>query len=128
MLLSQDDIQSADLSFDPPMTRMAANRKVHLIAARGAILEGIKYSKHKGLSIPDILLVKNKTETLDSPALEQLISPMTRDVLAIRIREELSKGVPLGHGSEKSAIKGAPISKTKNGSGFFSMTEVQQMR
>lgn len=97
MLLSQDDIQSADLFFDPPMTKMAANRKIQLIAARGAILEGIKYSKKKGLSIPDILLVKNKTESLDgsSPALEQLISPMTRDVLAIRIREELSKGVPL---------------------------------
>ena len=96
MLLSQDDIQSADLFFDPPMTRMAANRKVHLIAARGAVLEGIKYSKLKGLSIPDILLVNNKTETQDgSSALEQLISPITRDVLAIRIREELSKGVPL---------------------------------
>ena len=96
MLLSQDDIQSADLFFDPPMSRMAANRKVHLIAARGAILEGIKYSKHEGLSIPDILLVKNKPELLDdSPALEQLISPITRDVLAIRIREELSKGVPI---------------------------------
>jgi hypothetical protein len=96
MLLSQDDIQSADLFFDPPMTKMAANRKIQLIAARGAILEGIKYSKKKGLSIPDILLVKNKIEILDgSPALEQLISPMTRDVLAIRIREELSKGVPL---------------------------------
>lgn len=96
MLLSQDDIQSADLFFDPPMTKMAANRKVQLIAARGAILEGIKYSKKKGLSIPDILLVKNKPEFLDdSLALEQLISSMTRDVLAIRIGEELRKGVPL---------------------------------
>lgn len=96
MLLSQDDIQSADLFFDPPMNKMATNRKVHLIAARGAILEGIKYSKRKGLSIPDILLVTNKPELLDeSPTLEQLISPLTRDVLAIRIHEELSKGVPL---------------------------------
>ena len=96
MLLSQDDIQSADLFFDPPMTKMAANRKVQLIAARGAILEGFKYSKKKGLCIPDILLVKNKTELLDGfPALEQLISPMTREVLAIRIGEELRKGVPL---------------------------------
>jgi hypothetical protein len=96
MLLSQDDIQSADLFFDPPMTKMAANRKVHLIAARGAILEGIKYSKKKGLLIPNILLVKNKPELLDgSLALEQLVSSMTRDVLAIRIGEELRKGVPL---------------------------------
>lgn len=96
MLLSQDDIQSADLCFEPPMTKMAANRKVHLITARGAILEGIKYSKKNGLSIPDILLVKNKPELLDgSRALEQLISSMTRDVLAIRIGEELGKGVPL---------------------------------
>ena len=96
MLLSQDDIQSAHLYFNPPMTKMAANREIHLIAARGAILEGIKYSKKKGLSIPDILLVKNKAELPDgSPALEQLVSPMTRDVLAIRIGEELSKGVPL---------------------------------
>ena len=96
MLLSQDDTQSADLFFDPPMTKMAANRKIHLIAVRGAILEGIKYSKKKGLSIPDILLVKNKPELLDdSLVLEQLLSPTTRDVLAIRIGEELRKGVPL---------------------------------
>ena len=96
MLLSQTDIQSATLSFDPPMTKRAANRKIYLIAARGAILEGIKHSKKKGLSIPDILLVKNKPELLDdSPALEQLISSMTRDVLTIRIGEELRKGVPL---------------------------------
>jgi len=96
MLLSQDDIQSADLFFDPPMTKMAANRKVHLIAARGAILEGIKYSKKTGLLIPDILLVKNKPELLEgSLALEQLVSSMTRDVLAVRIGEELRKGVPL---------------------------------
>ena len=96
MLLSQDDIQSADIFFVPPMTKMAANRKIHLIAARGAILGGIKYSKKNGLAIPDILLVKNKTELLDGfPALEQLVSPMTRDVLIIRIGEELSKGVPL---------------------------------
>jgi hypothetical protein len=96
MLLSQYDIQSADLSFDPPMIKMAANRKIHLIAARGTILEGIKYSKKKGLSIPDVLLVKNKPELLDnSLALEQLISSMTREVLTIRIGEELRKGVPL---------------------------------
>lgn len=96
MLLSQDDIQSADLFFDPPMTKMAANRKIHLIAARGAILEGIKYSKKNGLSIPNILLVKNKPELLDdSLALEQLISSMTQEVLTIRICEELRKGVPL---------------------------------
>ena len=96
MLLSQRDLQSADLSFDPPMTKRAANRKIYLIAARGAILEGIKYSKKKGLSIPDILLVKNKPELLDdSPALEQMVSPMTRDVLAMRIREELNKGIDL---------------------------------
>jgi hypothetical protein len=96
MLLSQDDIQSADLFFDPPMTKMAVNRKIYLIAARGAILEGIKYSKKKGLSIPDVLLVKNKPELLDnSLALEQLISSMTRDVLNIRINEELRKGLPL---------------------------------
>ena len=96
MLLSQDDIQSADLYFNPPMTRMATNREIHLFAARGAILEGIKYSKKKGLFIPDILKVKNMTELPDgSPALEQLVSPMTRDVLVIRIGEELSKGVPL---------------------------------
>jgi hypothetical protein len=47
MVLSQNDIQSADLCFDPPMTKMAANRKIHLIAARGAVLEGIKYSKKR---------------------------------------------------------------------------------
>jgi hypothetical protein len=96
MLLSQDDIQSADLLFDPPMTKMSMNRKIYLIAARGAILEGVKYSKKKGLSIPDVLLVKNKPELLDnSLALEQLLSSMTRDVLTIRISEELRKGVPL---------------------------------
>jgi hypothetical protein len=96
MLLSQQDIQTATLSFDPPMTKGAANRKVYLIAARGAILEGIKYSKKKGLLIPDILHIKNKPELLDdSLALEQLITPMTRDVLSLRITEELNTGVPL---------------------------------
>jgi hypothetical protein len=49
MLLSQNDIQSADIFFDPPMTKMAAHRKIYLIAARGAILEGIKCSKRNGL-------------------------------------------------------------------------------
>jgi hypothetical protein len=96
MLLSQHDIQSADLSFDPPMTKRATNRKIYLIAARGAILEGIKYSKKKGLAIPDILLVKNRPELLDdSPALEQMVSSMTRDILTMRIREELDKGIDL---------------------------------
>ncbi len=92
MLLSQQDVQSATLSFDPPMNKRAANRKVYLIAARGAILEGIKYSKKKGLSIPDILYIKNKSELLDeSPALEQLITPLTRDMLSLRITEELKR-------------------------------------
>ena len=96
MLLSQNDIQCADLFCTPPMTKMAADRKVQLIAARGAILEGIEYSKKKGLCIPDILLVRNKTELLDgAPALEQPISILTREVLVIRIGEELRKGVPL---------------------------------
>lgn len=96
MLLSQSDIQSATLSFDPPMTKRAVNRKINLIAAQGAILEGIRYSKKKGLSIPEILLVKNKPELLgESPFSEQLISPMTRDVLITRIGEELKKGIPL---------------------------------
>jgi hypothetical protein len=96
MLLSQDDIQSADLFFDPPMTKMAANRKIHLISARGAILEGIKHSKKHGLFIPDVLLIRNKSELLtDSQVLEQLVAPLTREVLTIRIFEELQKGVPL---------------------------------
>ena len=95
MLLSQHDIQSADLSFEPSMTKRAANRKIYLIARRGAILEGIKYSKKKGLSIPEILHVTNKPELLDDSSLEQLLTSMTRDVLATRIREELNKGIPL---------------------------------
>jgi hypothetical protein len=96
MVLSQSDIQNTTLSFDPPMTKRAANRKIYLIAARGAILEGIKYSKRRGLSIPDILHIKNKPELLDdSPSIEQLITPMTKDVLRLRIIEELNKGVPL---------------------------------
>lgn len=31
MILSRHDIQSADLSFEPPLTKMAANRKIFLI-------------------------------------------------------------------------------------------------
>jgi hypothetical protein len=96
MLLSQHDIQGADLSFEPPMTKRAANRKIFLIAKHGAILEGIKYSKKKGLIIPDVLHVKNKPELLrDRETVEQLIDPMTRDVLSTRIHEELGKGIPL---------------------------------
>jgi hypothetical protein len=48
MLLSQQDIQSADLSFERPMTKGAANRKIYLIAARGMILEGISIPRRKG--------------------------------------------------------------------------------
>jgi hypothetical protein len=96
MLLSQQDIQNATLSFEPPMNKRAAKRKVYLVAARGAIPEGIKHSKKKGLSIPDNLLIKNIPELLDdSLAPEQLITPMTRDVLIMRITEELNKGIPL---------------------------------
>ena len=78
------------------MTKRATNRRIYLIAKQGSILEGIKYSKKKGLNVPNILLIMNKPELLeDSRALEQLISPMTREVLAMRIREELSKGIDL---------------------------------
>lgn len=96
VLLSQTDLQYADLSFEPPIVKMAANRKVLLISSRGLILEGITYSKKKGLKIPDVLEARNKPELNgDSPAVEQLVSAMTREILTIRINEQLSGGTPL---------------------------------
>jgi len=94
--LSQNDIQSADLSFEPSLTKRAANRKVFLIAAAGAILEGIKVSKKKGLTIPPILHIRNKPELQeDHSPLEQPLSDLTRGVLAQRINMELRKGTAL---------------------------------
>lgn len=55
MILSQQDLQAADLSFEPALTKRAANRKVFLSTRRGAILEGIKISKKKGIQIPAVL-------------------------------------------------------------------------
>jgi hypothetical protein len=96
MVLSQLDIQSADLCFDPPLTKIAANRKVILRAAQGALLEGIKSSRKKGLIIPSMLNVTNREEHEGpSGSVQQPISEITREVLANRIREELKKGVPL---------------------------------
>ena len=95
MLLSQHDIQSSDLSLDPPITKRATNRKIFLIAKRGAILEGIKYSKKKRPHHPGYFAREKQPELLDdSSTLEQLNTPMTRDVLATRIAEELNKGIP----------------------------------
>ncbi len=97
MILSRHDIQSADLSFQPPLTKMAANRKIFLIAAQGALLEGITYSKRKGgVILPAVLRITNRPELGGGPkGIEQPIDDMTRDVLLTRIREELNKGVPL---------------------------------
>ena len=97
MMLSRHDIQNAGLSFEPSLTKMAANRKIFLIAAQGAILEGITYSKRKGgVIVPMILRITNRTELGGGPkCIEQPIDDMTREVLLTRIREELNKGVPL---------------------------------
>jgi len=96
MLLSQQDMQQADLSFEPTLTKRAATRRVFLIAAKGAILEGIRVSKKKGLLIPSVLLVKNRPELqVGGDPVEQPITDLTREVLATRIREELNKGIAL---------------------------------
>lgn len=96
MILSQQDLQAAELSFEPPLTRPAANRRVFLIAKRGAILEGIKTSKKKGITIPSVLRIRNRPELLESDdPIEQPIDDMTREILRMRIREKLDKGSPV---------------------------------
>lgn len=96
MLLSQQDLQSASLHFDPPLTKRAANRRIFLMAAKGAILEGITYNRKKGLTIPTVLLFQNRPEWQEgSAAVQQPVSDLSREVLASRIHGELSKGVAL---------------------------------
>lgn len=97
MMLSRHDIQNAALSFEPSLTKMAANRKIFLIAAQGAILEGITYSKRKGgVILPTVLRITNRPELGGCPkGIEQPIDDTTREVLLVRIREKLNEGVPL---------------------------------
>ena len=90
MILSQHDIESADISFDPPMTKMAKSRKVYLSTASGVLLAGIKYSKAKGWTVPKVLTVINKPEYGEgAEPLEQAISDLTREVLRGRAQEAL---------------------------------------
>lgn len=96
IILSRHDIQSADLSFDPPLSKMAKTRQVFLIASQGAIIAGIKYTKKNGLVIPPILHITNRPESASSSkGIEQPIDQTTRETLAARIHEKLDKGIPL---------------------------------
>jgi hypothetical protein len=97
VLLSQADVQSADLFFEPPMTKRAANRKVFLIAARGAILEGIKVTKKRGITVPTALKIQSRPDEQDEGAHlgEQLLTDLTRDILRTRTQDTLRQGVSL---------------------------------
>lgn len=89
MLLSQPDIQSAALSFEPPMTKWAKSRKIYLSTRTGVLLAGIKYSMKTGVSVPAVLKVTNRPEYGEgSQALQQPISDLTREVLGDRVRDQ----------------------------------------
>lgn len=106
MLLSQHDIQSAELSFDPPMTKRAKTRKVYLSTHTGVLLAGIKCSQKSGVNVPAVLKVTNRPEYGEgSQALEQPVSELTREVLAGRIREKLAEGVPLWPSQDRRRIE-----------------------
>jgi hypothetical protein len=78
------------------MTKRAANRKVFLMAARGAILEGISVSKKRGITIPYALKIQNRNdENEDAQLGEQLLTDLTRDILRTRIQDRLRQGVSL---------------------------------
>lgn len=107
-MLSQTDIQSADLSFDPPLENKCATRRVVLIAKQGAMLKGITITRKKGesyprIDIPSVLVITNRPEQgmveeeliLRLEKVEQVVSELTRETLLLRIRERLAQGKAL---------------------------------
>lgn len=97
-MLSDDDIQSAQISFDPPLWKRKKKREAFLIAHRGATLKGITISQERdGLSVrvPSILHIINRPEhgLIESPKqseqgyVEQPLSELGRETLQRRIRD-----------------------------------------
>jgi hypothetical protein len=46
-MVSQHDIQGADLYFEPPLTKRAKNRKVYLSTRSGVLMRGITVTSPK---------------------------------------------------------------------------------
>lgn len=105
-MLSDNDIQSAQISFDPPLWKRKKKREAFLIAHRGATLKGITVSQEReGLMIrvPPVLHIINRPEhgLIESPKqpeqgyVEQPLSELGRETIQRRIRqayqEEISR-------------------------------------
>lgn len=103
MLLSQDDIEAAEFSFNPPLGKRSSKRQVYLSTKTGVILRGIIVRKKKGesyitIDVPAVLMITNrpehgKADLVMLPKLgdvEQILSDLTREVLRTRLRERLS--------------------------------------
>lgn len=102
MVLSQHDLQSADLSFQPPLTKGAKSRKIFLSTCTGVLLAGIKYSSKGGVIVPSTLKVTNRPEYGEgAKMLQQPLSDLTREVLRNRIRGHLNDGIPLWPGQRR---------------------------
>lgn len=106
-MVSDSDIQNADLSFEPPLTRRAKNRRVYLNTRTGMVMKGITVtSPRRGvqrINVPRSLIITNRPEhglvDLDTmPHLGEVawpISDLARETLTVRIRERLQQGIPL---------------------------------
>lgn len=99
-MLSDHDIQSAQVSVEPPLWKKRAKRQVFLIAHRGAILKGITLTQSKGtltIDVPNSLYIVNRpehgladVETMPELGyIEQPLSDMARETLQHRVREHL---------------------------------------
>jgi len=97
-MLSDHDIQAAQVSFDPPLWQRKKKREVFLIAHRGATLKGITISQEKDgptIRVPHVLHIVNRPEhglieapkRLEEGYVEQPVSDLARETLLRRVRD-----------------------------------------
>jgi hypothetical protein len=97
-MLSEQDLLSADISFDPPLyNKRSKKHQVYLIAYKGSIVQGRiqgitlhrKVDRRLGgltvaIDVPSVLIYGNRPEY---DFHEFPITDLTRDILRVRIRE-----------------------------------------
>jgi hypothetical protein len=97
-MLSDHDIQVAQVSFDPPLWKRKQKREAFLIAHRGATLKGITIFQEKdtlAVRVPHVLYIVNRPEhgLIETPKrpeegfIEQPLSELARETLQRRVRD-----------------------------------------